>query len=180
MEYIKHHPGLIPKDTCRKIIQIYKDDLHRYAKETDYNLQKTVLEASSHNSSKLSEIIDKEISKVVNKAVDNSIPHNLTDSSFYTMENAGLMHHKEGTTIPYHYDAPYQGENVSDLACLLYLNDEFEGGELIFPLQNKIIKPGTGDILVFPTNCFFPHLTTINSGAERYVLRMNYYYAKPK
>ena len=38
-----------------------------------------------------------------------------------------------------------------------YVNDDYEGGELFFRLQNLKIKPLAGDLYVFPSNYMYPH-----------------------
>lgn len=58
--------------------------------------------------------------------------------------------------------------NKDDRSGLLYLNDNYEGGELHFPLQNFTYKPPTGTFIFFEGNEEVPHeVNTIKSG-ERY------------
>lgn len=38
-----------------------------------------------------------------------------------------------------------------------YVNDDYEGGELYFRLQNLKIKAKAGDLYVFPSNFMYPH-----------------------
>jgi hypothetical protein len=38
-----------------------------------------------------------------------------------------------------------------------YINDDYEGGELFFRLQNLKIKALAGDLYVFPSNYMYPH-----------------------
>ena len=38
-----------------------------------------------------------------------------------------------------------------------YVNDDYEGGELFFRLQNLKIKALAGDLYVFPSNFMYPH-----------------------
>lgn len=42
-----------------------------------------------------------------------------------------------------------------DVACLMYLNDEYEGGEINFPEHDIMIKPKPGTIVFFP--CHYVH-----------------------
>jgi len=52
----------------------------------------------------------------------------------------------------------FDGENkgVPVLSVLGILNDDFEGGDLIF-FEDKKIETKKGDIIVFPSNFLFPH-----------------------
>jgi predicted 2-oxoglutarate/Fe(II)-dependent dioxygenase YbiX len=43
------------------------------------------------------------------------------------------------------------------LTVLVYLNDDYEGGEICFPQHNFILKPKVGDVLAFPGNRLFQH-----------------------
>ena len=37
----------------------------------------------------------------------------------------------------------------SDVSCLCYLNDDYEGGEIYFPDNDIQIKPSKGSLLIF-------------------------------
>ena len=38
-----------------------------------------------------------------------------------------------------------------------YINDDYEGGELMFPKLNILIKPQAGDLYIFPSTYLFSH-----------------------
>jgi predicted 2-oxoglutarate/Fe(II)-dependent dioxygenase YbiX len=42
-------------------------------------------------------------------------------------------------------------------SALIYLNDDYEGGELCFPLHGIEIKPKPGTLIMFPGNCMYLH-----------------------
>lgn len=44
-----------------------------------------------------------------------------------------------------------------DFSMLIYLNDEYEGGELNFPWLNYRYRPQAGDLVIFPSNHIFSH-----------------------
>jgi Rps23 Pro-64 3,4-dihydroxylase Tpa1-like proline 4-hydroxylase len=46
---------------------------------------------------------------------------------------------------------------IRRISCLLYLNDDYEGGELYFPVQDLKIKPKAGDMILFPSGFEYPH-----------------------
>lgn len=57
-------------------------------------------------------------------------------------------------------DFPYY-----DIASLFYLNDDYEGGELYFPLQNIQFKPKRGAAYFFPGDMNYVHgVTKIENG----------------
>lgn len=55
-----------------------------------------------------------------------------------------------------------------DIASLFYLNDDYSGGELYFPIQGITIKPKAGAAYFFPGDMNFVHGVTEVSGSDRY------------
>ena len=55
-----------------------------------------------------------------------------------------------------------------DISFLFYLNNEYEGGELILPNQNIIIKPQKGMFVCFPSTHHFLHGVTPITKGERF------------
>jgi predicted 2-oxoglutarate/Fe(II)-dependent dioxygenase YbiX len=55
----------------------------------------------------------------------------------------------------------YIGHNLPPFlilySALIYLNDDYEGGELCFPLHDIEIKPKPGTLIIFPGSCMYPH-----------------------
>jgi predicted 2-oxoglutarate/Fe(II)-dependent dioxygenase YbiX len=57
-----------------------------------------------------------------------------------------------------------------DISILIYLNSEYEGGQLIFPDQHITLNPKPGMLVAFPsTHCFMHGVTPVTSGV-RYAL----------
>lgn len=50
-----------------------------------------------------------------------------------------------------------RAEGQRQLSALLYLNDDYQGGELVFPRQCLKYKPKAGEVLMFPSNFCYPH-----------------------
>jgi predicted 2-oxoglutarate/Fe(II)-dependent dioxygenase YbiX len=44
-----------------------------------------------------------------------------------------------------------------DFSLLIYLNDDYEGGELVFPIQKLTIKPKAYQAVFFPSSIRFSH-----------------------
>ena len=45
----------------------------------------------------------------------------------------------------------------NDIAALFYLNDEYSGGEIYFPIQDILIKMNAGDAIFFPGDKEYKH-----------------------
>ena len=52
----------------------------------------------------------------------------------------------------------------------IYLNDDYEGGEVGFPTHNLLIKPKVGDFNVFPGNMHYAHEVKKVLSGTRYTL----------
>ena len=44
------------------------------------------------------------------------------------------------------------GNPLAHMTSLIYINDDYEGGELFFPTQNLTYKPELGSLVIFPSN----------------------------
>jgi hypothetical protein len=54
-----------------------------------------------------------------------------------------------------------------DVSAIYYLNDEFEGGEIVFELQQLVVKPGRGLLLAFPSDADHVHeILPVRSGVR--------------
>lgn len=46
------------------------------------------------------------------------------------------------------------GHPLAHMTSLIYLNDDYDGGEIFFPEQNTSYKPNAGSLVIFPGNYF--------------------------
>lgn len=81
----------------------------------------------------------------------------------------------EGAVLPAHRDEDadnngnYDGKKRSHV-CSLLLNDDYEGGELLFPDQNASVKADAGDMVVFPGYYLSHGVSEITKGSRRVIL----------
>jgi acyl-CoA synthetase (AMP-forming)/AMP-acid ligase II len=74
-----------------------------------------------------------------------------------------------GTRLSLHVDdLGYIEDN--HLPTLVYLNDDYEGGELGFATHGIVIKPKIGDLIIFPGNMHYPHEVFEVLSGTRYTL----------
>lgn len=84
---------------------------------------------------------------------------------------------KEGMFMDAHADNAYidgQPNNFPyrEISCVLYLNDDYEGGSTFFPKQEADILPETGKIVFFPSGLDFVHGVKKVTKGTRYTLSM--------
>jgi hypothetical protein len=70
-------------------------------------------------------------------------------------ESINLVKYYPGNHFQMHAD---DGASYKSVVSLVgYLNDDYEGGEIFFKLQDVTIKPDAGDLVIFPSNFMFMH-----------------------
>jgi|TARA_R110000823_G_C15708441_1_gene477270 predicted 2-oxoglutarate/Fe(II)-dependent dioxygenase YbiX len=73
-----------------------------------------------------------------------------------------------------HVDGVSDGLGKTDkrtLSIILSLNDDYEGGEIVFPIQNREIKLKKGQIILFPPYWTHPHYTNdLKNNTFRYTI----------
>lgn len=86
-------------------------------------------------------------------------------------EAMNFVKYGPGQHFQEHHDHGYSYNCVVSLVG--YPNDDYEGGELNFRLQNLTIKPKAGDLFVFPSNFMYPHTAMpVKSGTKYSIVTM--------
>lgn len=175
---------LISEETCQNLINLYIED-------------RELVTVDIHKVNEIDKIIKelylgdkvsrewKSYLENIKELVDREVKSYLTNFKTVTLGNYKYSHsvfreQSEFKYTPFHYDAEFVYEkegkdSLRNFICLIYLNENFDGGELIFPLQAKVLKPKTGMLVIFPTSYMFPHMTTPSLGNDRFLLRISYY-----
>ena len=89
--------------------------------------------------------------------------------STWVTKNYTIRRYKTGGAMGAHIDKNADNpENSMDWTALIYLNDDYEGGEVIFEDHGLSLKPSAGSIIFFP--CLEPHsVNKITSGTKTYI-----------
>jgi predicted 2-oxoglutarate/Fe(II)-dependent dioxygenase YbiX len=80
-----------------------------------------------------------------------------------------ISKYTSGASMGRHVDDYGNPKSRPLMSAVLYLNDDYEGGELYFPLQEIKIKPEAGSIIVFPSVEPFFHESLPISKGEKYM-----------
>lgn len=111
-----------------------------------------------------------EISDFLNIAIDNGLKkyfdvYPRAEKNVKTKERfPKLLKYSAGNNMPPHSD---HGVTSRVISCILYLNDNYSGGELYFPYLDVLFKPTAGSVVFFPSNFIYTHeVKKINSGTR--------------
>lgn len=114
-----------------------------------------------------------EISTILFDSLDKTLEHYFTLYPF--AKNAiksreDMMHvlkYEKSGFLPKHSD---HGKSSRVLSVLLYLNDDYSGGEISWPDIGITLKPEAGSIVYFPANYVFTHEVAPITDGVRYAL----------
>ncbi len=83
-------------------------------------------------------------------------------------ENYSLLRYNPGQYYREHYDGPTV--SARSISVLIYLNDDYEGGEIEFVNFNEKIKPKAGTVILFPSNYAYRHIAHPVVSGTKYVI----------
>lgn len=126
---------------------------------------------------------DDQETNILNLVVDNCLndycEKSFFKSTFRNAENNGdriflglkrtRYHYKKYSvkdSYGWHHDGPWPHV----LSMILYLNDDYDGGELVFKNQNIEYKPSVGDVIMFPSTWSYIHKSNqIKNGTKKII-----------
>lgn len=102
----------------------------------------------------------------------------LTNSRPEWIESPHLLRYGPKGKYVTHSDAEHYDQHSKqfyrfidrDFSMLIYLNDDYEGGELNFPWLNYTYRPVAGDLVFFPSNHIFSHESLPIKRGNKYAL----------
>jgi Rps23 Pro-64 3,4-dihydroxylase Tpa1-like proline 4-hydroxylase len=94
-------------------------------------------------------------------------------------DNMSILKYEKSGYLPAHID---HGSSSRTLSVVMYLNDDYDGGEITFPHVGKgvSIKPSAGSIIFFPSMFVFVHEVSAVTSGTRYALPNWYHNMKEK
>jgi predicted 2-oxoglutarate/Fe(II)-dependent dioxygenase YbiX len=111
-------------------------------------------------------------------AIQHTVPSRLDDMVIVSLaeQRTACMRYSEGEYFGLHTDSPFVAQDgaITKLSLVLYLNDDYKGGETVFPDLALEIKPEVGKILLFPPN--LRHMSKPISLGAKYIVRSEVLY----
>ncbi len=157
-------PSFISKHECEQIIQKYdvksydgNDVVYFDTGDHDYNIKKL--------------------------SIKDELADRLCSMLGYhrsTLKACSIVYYPENSYNPLHADnSDVRGDTVTKIkdwthTVIVFLNEEFDGGELIYPDQGLILKPKSGLAVMTPADHNYMHLVNTITSGERYTLVLRF------
>jgi predicted 2-oxoglutarate/Fe(II)-dependent dioxygenase YbiX len=82
------------------------------------------------------------------------------------MEAINFVRYGEGQHFDVHSDHGFS--YTCTVSSVMYLNDDYDGGELYFPFLGINLKPKAGDIVLFPSTYIYSHAALPVTNGTKY------------
>lgn len=105
------------------------------------------------------------------KLIQNQIENDYK-TSVEIIQEPFVVKWSEGQSMGYHVDD--LGIEDYHITGLIYLNDNYTGGEISFLTQDITIKPSKGDLVMFPGNLHYAHEVKEILSGDRYTMPVWY------
>lgn len=132
----------------------------------DFGYQKSINPSIEHENNQELVFINNEIRNAILVASNHYSEFYKIDIGYLTP--ISISKYSTGKEMGPHIDS-YGDERSPVLSVVLYLNDNYEGGNLFFPQQDVNIKPSAGSIVVFPSIAPYFHQSKIVTKGIKYM-----------
>jgi hypothetical protein len=163
----KELDGKSPNYTWQPAYVGYQERMPEYRECVDFKFKKTDIEQDkSEVSLSLQQIWQDCYDKQAPAVQDYCKKHNIHKLQYWEAFN--FIKYVPGHHFMEHHDHGFSYNCTVSLVG--YLNDDYEGGELYFRLQNLNIKPKAGDLYIFPSTYMYPHQAKVVKSGTKYSL----------
>jgi hypothetical protein len=148
----------------------YQQLMPDYRDCVDFKFKKTDIENDTSEVSQNLQALWQDIYDAKLPAVeDYAKMHNINKLQYWEAFN--FIKYGPGQHFMEHHDHGFSYNCTVSLVA--YVNDDYEGGELYFRLQNLKVKPEAGDLFIFPSNFMYPHQAMpVHSGTKYSIVTM--------
>jgi hypothetical protein len=148
----------------------YKQLMPEYRDCNDFKFKKTDIENDKSPTSLNLQSLWQDLYDVKLPAVqDYSGMYNINNLKYWEAFN--FIKYGPGQHFREHHDHGFSYNCT--LSLVGYPNDDYEGGELYFRLQDLKVKADAGDLFIFPSNFMYPHQAMpVSSGTKYSIVTM--------
>ena len=120
---------------------------------------------SQHEDNEYFKKFSDECENIIDACLASYVETMMINYNTFNIEGFYLLKYGVGEYFGSHYDC--HSTNKRSIAVLIYLNDDYEGGELEFVHFNLKIKPKAGTVILFPPNYPYRHIANpVTKGAK--------------
>ena len=143
----------------------YQMKMPEYRDCVDFKYKKSDLENDeSQAGESLKSLADDVVYRQLQAVKDYTRRYNIGELRYWEATN--YVKYGAGQHFQEHHDHGYSYNCV--VSMVGFPNDDYEGGELYFRLQNVKIKAKAGDLYIFPSNFMYPHRAMPVSSGIKY------------
>jgi len=148
----------------------YQKLMPDYRDCVDFKFKKTDIELDRSDDSLKLQALWQDIYAEQKAAVEDYCKlYNIMELKYWEAFN--FIKYGPGQHFKEHHDHGYSYNCTVSLVA--YVNDDYEGGELFFRLQDLKVKPEAGDLFIFPSNFMYPHQAMpVTSGTKYSIVTM--------
>jgi 2OG-Fe(II) oxygenase superfamily len=175
-DYMKIYDGFLDLDFCKTVVSELESNSWQkhsfYTQGGNYISYDDDL-SISYSESENGNAIGSKIWFAIQQYIVNDFKHcNSWFSGWGGYTKVRFNKYEVGTKMALHCDhihSMFDGERkgIPTLSVLGALNDDYEGGELVF-WDSEVIKLKAGQIMLFPSNFMYPHTVTTLTKGTRY------------
>jgi len=170
----------ITDDTCNKIISLTHEKTSHQA--TTLNTNEDNAEIQLNKNTRNTDVFDLgeysfEFKTLLESTFKNIIKH-IYNKEIAWYEEPNFLRYQPGGFYALHADSEnWDAEKKQwirsierDLSFLIYLNEDYSGGEIVFPHFNFTFKPKKGMFVCFPSDHRYIHKVNETTAGIRYVI----------
>ena len=148
----------------------YKQLMPEYRDCNDFKFKKTDIENDKSEVSLNLQSLWQDLYDAKSPAVEDYCKmYNINNLKYWEAFN--FIKYGPGQHFMEHHDHGFSYNCTVSLVS--YVNDDYEGGELFFRLQNLKVKAEAGDLFIFPSNFMYPHQAMpVTSGTKYSIVTM--------
>lgn len=159
-EVISNEPNL----KWQEALVGYMEKMPEYRDCYDFKYKTGMMPITSSMIKKLDDMYQLTYYAQLNAVKDYCKKFNIGEMKYW--ESTNFVKYGKNQHFQAHHDHGFSYSCTVSLVS--YPNDDYEGGELEFPLQGKKIKPKAGDTYIFPSNFMYPHRACVVNDGVKY------------
>ena len=175
-------PGFLDAEKCAQWVQVFEQQQREFVSFVDHQKSTATQTVLRRDDARVTERVDagplkQQVYDTIQQAVAGTIAAK-TRREFSWFIGPQVLRYTPGGHYALHADSDHWSADQRcwtkgldrDISLLLYLNNDFTGGALSFPLFNYTYRPRPGDLIFFPSDFRYQHQAHPVETGLRYVV----------